>query len=128
MGVLAAEHTQEYGSLALENRTLKKDDKKSDRLFQDGMIAYCPQFDALFPKKSVIEHLHFYAKVRGLDPSDEATQRHISAIVRLLGLGNHLKKLSTAISGGYKRRTCLAIAMIGYPKLMMIDECTTGQL
>lgn len=128
MGVLAADHTPEYGSVALENKALSADDRTSDQLFQDGMIAYCPQFDALFPKKSVIEHLHFYAKVRGLNPNDEATQRHISAIVRLLGLGNHLNKLSTAISGGYKRRTCLAIAMIGYPKLLMIDECTTGTI
>jgi ABC-type multidrug transport system ATPase subunit len=126
MEMLATEQTPEYGSLALENRRLTMADKKVDYVFADGSVAYCPQFDALFPKKSVAEHLQFYARVRGLDPNNEATKEHISAIVRLLGLGRHLNKLSTAISGGYKRRTCLAIAMIGYPKLMMIDECTTG--
>jgi ABC-type multidrug transport system ATPase subunit len=126
MEVLATEHTPENGSLALENRRLTMSDRKADFVFADGSVAYCPQFDALFPQKSVAEHLQFYARVRGLDPNHDATKKHISAIVRLLGLGNHLHKLSTAISGGYKRRTCLAIAMIGYPRLMMIDECTTG--
>lgn len=126
MEILATEQTPEYGSIALESRRLTIADKKVDDVFADGSVAYCPQFDALFPKKSVSEHLQFYARVRGLDLNDEGTKVHISAIVQLLGLGKHLNKLSTAISGGYKRRTCLAIAMIGFPKLMMIDECTTG--
>lgn len=68
----------------------------------------------------------FYAKVRGLDTEAESTIRHIGAIERLLGLSEHMDKLSTDISGGFKRRTCLGIAMIGKPKCMMVDECTTG--
>ena len=128
MGVLAAEHTAEHGSLALQNQVLDEQNRTTDHLFDKGHVAFCPQFDALFPKKTVREHLEFYASVRGIDTSETAAKEHIDAIVRLLGLEPHLEKLSTDISGGYKRRTCLAIAMIGYPSLMMVDECTTGTL
>lgn len=77
-------------------------------------------------KKTVDEHIKFYAVIRGLDWDEEAAQDHLNAIIKLLGLEKHRSKLSTDLSGGYKRRLCLGISMIGYPKVMMLDECTTG--
>merc|ERR1711933_26942 len=71
-------------------------------------------------------HLEFYSSVRGLDWKSEATQKHINAIIRLLGLEKYRHKESSNLSGGYKRRLSLAVAMIGYPKVMMVDEITTG--
>lgn len=125
MGCLAGTHTPEYGEVALAGKKLTSD--QYDHVFDSG-IAFCPQFDALFPSSSVREHFHFYAKVRGLDINEESTIRHLEAIEHLLGLSDHMDKLSTDISGGYKRRTCLGIAMIGSPEVMMVDECTTGEL
>lgn len=127
MASLCGEHTAESGEVSLAGKRLSPKDKRVDHLFDEGNIAYCPQFDALFVKKTVREHLYFYATVRGLDLQSEATRDHLDAIVCLLGLEQHLDKMSTDISGGYKRRTCLAIAMIGYPDVMLVDECTTGK-
>ena len=127
MALLVGEHTAEFGEVALAGNKLTNTDRSVGHLFRANKISFVPQFDALFPHKTVREHLEFYGNVRGLDLEAESTTNHIMAIVQLLGLGNHLDKLSTDISGGYKRRTCLAISMIGYPDVMLVDECTTGR-
>lgn len=126
MKMLAGEYTAEHGTVALENETLTAQDRGVDHLYNSGHVSYCQQFDALFPNKTVSEHLHFYATMRGLDWKQDCTQAHVDAIVELLGLKKHKDKMSTELSGGYKRRLCLAVAVIGYPKCMMVDECTTG--
>eukprot|EP00980_Cylindrotheca_fusiformis_P002026 scaffold449_cov138-Cylindrotheca_fusiformis.AAC.2 len=94
------------------------------------MASFCKlnaaQFDALFPKKTVEEHMKFYATVRGLNWQDPAAQDHVNAIVKLLGLKKHLDKESNELSGGYKRRLSMGIALIGYPNVLIVDECTTG--
>ena len=126
MNVLASQLTPEHGEIAIEGAVANESDMSVDCLYSNGNVAFCPQFDALFPKKTVDEHIKFYAQIRGLDWSAEATKHHLNAIVKLLGLGKHRAKQSTELSGGYKRRLCMATAMIGYPKAMLLDECTTG--
>lgn len=126
MKMLAGENTPEHGTVALENETLTSLDRGVDHLYSGGNVSYCQQFDALFPNKTVSEHLRFYATMRGLDWKQESTQHHVDAVVALLGLQKHKDKMSTELSGGYKRRLCLAVAIIGFPKCMLIDECTTG--
>ena len=126
MGILAGDHTPEHGEIALDGQVASQGEKSIQYLYSRCNVSYCPQFDALFPKKTVSEHLRFYAAIRGLDWAQETTQEHIDAIVKLLGLGKHRDKMSTELSGGYKRRLCLGIAMIGYPHCIMVDECTTG--
>jgi ABC-type multidrug transport system ATPase subunit len=61
-----------------------------------------------------------------LDWESEEAKDHVHAIVHLLGLGSHAEKSATELLGGYKRRLSLAIAMLGYPTSVLIDECTTG--
>lgn len=126
MNCLASQLTPEYGEISLGGIRCSESDLSTDHLYHDGNVSFCPQFDALFPKKSVDEHVKFYATVRGLDWDADATQEHINAIIELLGLEQHRSKEATELSGGYKRRLCLAVAMIGYPKVAMLDEPTTG--
>lgn len=127
MALLASEHTPEHGTVVLEGETASKEEKDTDHLYSQCNVAYCPQFDALFPKMTVFQHLQFYAQIRGLDWNAETTKDHIRAIVHLLGLNKHKDKEARGLSGGYKRRLSLGLAMIGYPKVMMVDECTTGK-
>jgi len=125
MNMLASQVAPDYGEVGLDGKSARYNDKKIDHLY-NANIAFVPQADALFPKKTVEEHIRFYAKVRGLDYDNETAQAHVNAIVELLSLNKHRHKQSTELSGGYKRRLCLCIAMIGYPNVMMVDECTTG--
>mmetsp|Transcript_39650 Transcript_39650/g.83371 ORF Transcript_39650/g.83371 Transcript_39650/m.83371 type:complete len:1629 (+) Transcript_39650:114-5000(+) len=126
MNTLASQITPEYGEIALNGSVAKDCDRSCDHLYSQGNVSFVPQFDALFPKKSVDEHIKFYAAIRGLDRNEQAAQDHLNAIVRMLGLEKHREKESSQLSGGYKRRLCLALAMIGSPSIMMLDECTTG--
>ena len=127
MGMLASEHTPEHGQVVPQGEVASPDTKDIDHLYSQCDVAYCPQFDALFPKMTVLQHLKFYAQIRGLDWNAKTTEEHIHAIVHLLGLAKHRDKEATELSGGYKRRLSLGLAMIGYPKVMMVDECTTGK-
>lgn len=126
LSMLASEITPENGDIALDGVVMSKEDRKSDALYEESTVSYCAQFDALFSTMTVEEHLKFYAEIRGLQWNVTATQDHINAIVRLLGLQKHRWKKADDLSGGYKRRLCLGISMIGYPHVMMLDECTTG--
>lgn len=126
MNALASQITPEYGEISLGGVVCSESDLDTDHLYRNGSVSFCPQFDALFLKKTVDEHVKFYAAIRGLDWDVDATQEHINAIIELLGLGQHRTKEANELSGGYKRRLCLAVAMIGYPKVAMLDEPTTG--
>uniref|UniRef100_A0A1I8HKR8 ABC transporter domain-containing protein n=1 Tax=Macrostomum lignano TaxID=282301 RepID=A0A1I8HKR8_9PLAT len=89
-----------------------------------GAIGYCPQYNPLFNSITVAEHIRFYADIRGLD-SIEAEQQTIR-LMQSLGLSQHSDKQAGQLSGGNKRRLCLAIALLGDPALIVIDEASTG--
>ncbi|KAF9185453.1 ATP-binding cassette sub- A member 5 [Haplosporangium sp. Z 11] len=89
-----------------------------------SMIGICPQFDILWPKLTVRDHLELFAKIKGVAPSvmDAAVNQMIEEM-GLTGLGN---KRAKTFSGGNKRRLSLAMAVIGCPKVVFLDEPTTG--
>jgi ABC-type multidrug transport system ATPase subunit len=120
--ILASEVTPEHGDVALDGVVASEDDKTTDALYERSNVSYCAQFDALFPNKTVEEHCLFYASVRGLIWENEMTMNHINAIITLLGLEKNRHKTSEELSGGYKRRLCLAVSLIGYSSVMMLDE------
>jgi ABC-type multidrug transport system ATPase subunit len=126
MGLLAGEYTPEHGSVVLEGKISNSNTKDIGRLYKGCDVSYCPQFDALFPRMTVTQHLEFYARIRGLVWEEESVQEHVRSITQLLGLEKHKDKAPTELSGGYKRRLSLAVSIIGYPKVMMLDEPSTG--
>lgn len=71
------------------------------------------------------QHLKFYCRSRGV-PSKllNGAVRKIAEEVELDG--DAYRKLAGALSGGMKRRLSIAIAMCGSPKIMVLDEPTTG--
>lgn len=86
-------------------------------------IGFCPQVNALWDKLSGIEHIRFYSSVRGAWVDD----MHARQLLSMVGLGEdaHCKK-TREYSGGMKRRLCLAIALIGDPDVLILDEPTAG--
>ncbi|XP_024004349.1 ABC transporter A family member 11 isoform X3 [Eutrema salsugineum] len=87
------------------------------------MIGVCPQFDILWDALSSEEHLHLFASIKGLPPSSIKSVQTLLADVKLTGAA---KVRAGSYSGGMKRRLSVAIALIGDPKLVFLDEPTTG--
>ena len=88
------------------------------------MIGYCPQHDALFPILTVSEHLWFYAKIKGVPARKRASM--IEKSIESLNLRDHRNKLSQTLSGGNKRKLSVAIAMLGNPPIVLLDEPSAG--
>ncbi|KAL6530473.1 Phospholipid-transporting ATPase abca1 [Orobanche minor] len=87
-------------------------------------IGYCPQFDALLEFVTVREHLELYARIKGV-PEYELEHVVMEKLVEF-DLLKHAGKPSYALSGGNKRKLSVAIAMIGDPPLVVLDEPSTG--
>ncbi|KAL7375204.1 hypothetical protein ABVT39_013723 [Epinephelus coioides] len=87
-------------------------------------MGYCPQFDALDELLNGREHLEFYARLRGV-PEKEVTMVAEWGIQKL-GLVKYSSKSAGTYSGGNKRKLSTAIALIGCPPVIFLDEPTTG--
>ncbi|XP_064210505.1 ATP-binding cassette sub-family A member 2 isoform X1 [Anguilla rostrata] len=87
-------------------------------------IGYCPQFDALFEDLTAREHLELYTRLRGIPWKDE--ERVVQWALEKLELSKYADKPAGTYSGGNKRKLSTAIALIGYPSLIFLDEPTTG--
>ncbi|KAL1270498.1 hypothetical protein QQF64_029514, partial [Cirrhinus molitorella] len=87
-------------------------------------MGYCPQFDAINDLLTGREHLEFYARLRGV-PKKEVSMVAEWGIQKL-GLVKYSEKSAGTYSGGNKRKLSTAMALIGCPPLVFLDEPTTG--
>ncbi|XP_043924192.1 phospholipid-transporting ATPase ABCA1 [Protopterus annectens] len=87
-------------------------------------MGYCPQFDAVNELLTGREHLELYALLRGV-PQKEVCKVAEWA-VRKLGLVKYAEKAAGKYSGGNRRKLSTAIALIGGPPVVFLDEPTTG--
>lgn len=88
------------------------------------MIGVCPQFDILWDVLSGEEHLHLFASIKGLPPASIKSVAEKSLAEVKLSEAATIR--AGSYSGGMKRRLSVAIALIGDPKLVILDEPTTG--
>ncbi|WP_124981804.1 gliding motility-associated ABC transporter ATP-binding subunit GldA [Nonlabens xiamenensis] len=85
-------------------------------------IGYLPEQNPLYPEMYVREYLQFSASVYAL--SD--VQHRIDTIIGETGLDSHAHKKISELSKGYKQRVGLANALLHQPKVLILDEPTTG--
>jgi ABC-type multidrug transport system ATPase subunit len=99
---------------------------KVSRLISDSsqFIGYCPQADALDEVLSPRQHLTIYAELRGV-PTIHISRVVVDSLTRFQ-LILHADMPSRSLSRGTKRKLCLAIAMLGSPQIMLLDEPTSG--
>jgi len=89
-----------------------------------SLIGYCPQFDALFEYMTVDENLYFYSLIKGIPL--ERRMPMINSIIDEMKLSDQLGKPAGTLSGGNKRKLSVAIAMIGNPPIIFLDEPSNG--
>lgn len=86
-----------------------------------NFLGVCPQTDAC-DQMTVLEHLHFYARIRGVTGVEHNTRKVITAV----GLDNFAHRMAAKLSGGNKRKLSLAIALMGNPLVLLLDEPSSG--
>ncbi|PVU98819.1 hypothetical protein BB559_001273 [Furculomyces boomerangus] len=87
-------------------------------------VGICPQHDILWDDLSIEDHLYFYARLKGIPPSEEKAV--VDDVIERVALSSIKNRLSKLLSGGEKRRLSIAIAFVGNPSVVFLDEPTTG--
>ncbi|XP_035824811.1 ATP-binding cassette sub-family A member 5 [Aplysia californica] len=88
------------------------------------MCGICPQHNILYDALSCREHLELFASIKGVP--DHQIKTAVEKAIRDVDLENQLETFSKDLSGGQKRKLSVAIALIGDPKLIFLDEPTAG--
>ncbi|CAH4000203.1 unnamed protein product [Pieris brassicae] len=83
-------------------------------------VGVCPQRDVLYEHMTAREHVHLYATLNN-DPSSE-----VDTILKVVSLGRVCDEPVSRLSGGTRRRLCVALAFVGRPNLVTLDEPTSG--
>ncbi len=89
-----------------------------------SIIAVSPQETAVAPRLSVRENLELMCGVHGF--TKEKQNRKIAELIELFGLETVMKKKAGKLSGGFGRRLSIAMALIGEPEILFLDEPTLG--
>lgn len=113
-GDILPSHTS--GEIYVEDIPISK--RRADARHHLGV---CPQVDAC-DQMTVLEHLRFYARVRGVDD----VEHNVREVIRAVGLGPFQQRMAFALSGGNKRKLSLAIALMGNPSVLLLDEPSSG--
>lgn len=87
-------------------------------------IASVPQFDGLDPLLTVQQHLRTYARIKGVPSSQR--KENVSAVMHLTNLTQYADRRAGALSGGNMRKLSLAIALLGNPSVLLLDELSSG--
>jgi ABC-type multidrug transport system, ATPase component len=89
-----------------------------------GKIGYMAQSDALYEQLTGRENLQFYADMKELTKT--TAEQQIKHVTQVVDLTKALDKRVNGYSGGMKRRLSLAIALLGFNQILILDEPTVG--
>ena len=87
-------------------------------------VGYLPEQPPLYPEMTVGEYLNFVAELKKV-PRDQRKEQVLRA-ARRTGLEKVLPRLIRSLSKGYKQRVGIAQALLGSPKIIILDEPTVG--
>ena len=87
-------------------------------------IGYLPEVPPLYEEMTVLEYLAFVSKLKKIPRAD--VLESIDRVVEACGLKDVAKRLCQQISRGYRQRVGIAQAIIHNPKVVILDEPTTG--
>ncbi|KAF8435684.1 hypothetical protein L210DRAFT_3452656 [Boletus edulis BED1] len=88
-------------------------------------LGVCPQFTAIDAQLTVREHLLIYGRLKGL-PRGAELDANVESLMVATSLNIYAGRLASQLSGGNQRKLALAIALIGNPSVVLIDEFSTG--
>eukprot|EP00340_Litonotus_pictus_P000459 CAMPEP_0170514168 /NCGR_PEP_ID=MMETSP0209-20121228/708_1 /TAXON_ID=665100 ORGANISM="Litonotus pictus, Strain P1" /NCGR_SAMPLE_ID=MMETSP0209 /ASSEMBLY_ACC=CAM_ASM_000301 /LENGTH=1106 /DNA_ID=CAMNT_0010798131 /DNA_START=1 /DNA_END=3321 /DNA_ORIENTATION=+ len=90
----------------------------------EQMVGLCPQHDILWEELTAEEHVILYSHLRNIKP--ELVNHMVKKYLKSVNLDNQQKNEVRTYSGGMKRRLSILLCTIGEPKVVFLDEPTTG--
>jgi ABC-type multidrug transport system ATPase subunit len=122
MKMMATEFLPDHGTLSMNGHsasTERSEVKKS--------IGLCPQHDVLFEDLTPKEHLRLYASLKGVGAFNSSdVEAIVDGFIALIDLHRFEDAAAGSLSGGNKRKLSLAIALMGNPSCLLLDEPSTG--
>jgi len=119
LGALSGDIQPTQGDIWLNGFNLQTNPDDALKYF-----GWCPQFDALIGMLTGREQLIMYARIKGLE--EKVIPETVSAFLQMLDLTKYANRPVAGYSGGNKRKLSLAVAMIGNPPIVFLDEPSTG--
>ncbi len=120
MRTLATLQAPDTGSITFDGRDIFADPRQHRRF-----LGYLPQDFGVYPGVSAYRLLDYLALLKGLEPAG-ARRQQIEALLHKTNLFQHRSKAVSSFSGGMRRRFGIAQALLGSPKLLIVDEPTAG--
>jgi ABC-type multidrug transport system ATPase subunit len=102
--------------------TFDGEDVTNDPRVLRGKLGYLPQTFGVYPRIPAIELLDYLAVLKGVTKRDA----QIDALLHLTNLWDVRKRAVSSFSGGMRQRFGIAQALLGDPKLVIVDEPTAG--
>ncbi|XP_044269295.1 phospholipid-transporting ATPase ABCA3-like isoform X2 [Tribolium madens] len=117
--MMTGEERITYGQAWIQGFSVKTQQKHAQKY-----VGYCPQFDALLDDFTAKETLVIFGLIRGI-PFDKCISL-AESLAHEFDFFQHLNKRVKTLSGGNKRKLSTAIALIGDPPVIFLDEPSTG--
>ena len=119
LSILSGEFPPTAGNAFVDGFSITVDQSKIRR-----KIGYCPQFDALLELLTVREHLELYGRIKGFQGA--LLEDIVAKKLDQLDLKDFENKTAGSLSGGNKRKLSVAVATVGDPPIVFLDEPSTG--
>ena len=119
MNIITGYISPSAGTVEVNGYLMGKDTLKAKK-----SIGYLPEIPPLYPDMNVKEYLTFVAKIKGIAKSEREAE--ISRVMEATAITDMQKRLIKHLSKGYKQRVGIAQAILGSPKVIILDEPTVG--